>query len=389
MRISRLKLTNWKNFPQVDVSLQYRVFIVGPNASGKSNLLDAIRFLRDIVKQGGGLQEAVFGLRDGVSSIRCVAARKNSDISVGIVINNEKDQPEWDYELTFNQTGGGISDLRAVVKKEFLRNLLTQEIYINRQYQSESSDYQAGFTHIEQATINERFRSFVECLGEISYLHLIPQLIRDPKSFLKTTKGEDYFGRDFLDRIQKMNKKTRDAYLRRITNGLKKALPNLTDLQFEVDEAGVPHFEATFSQWRSKAVKHNERQFSDGTLRMIGLFWSLQDGTKPILLEEPELSLHASIVSVLPDIIYQLQRKKSGKRQVILTTHSYDLLNNPSVNPEEVLLVETLLQEGSRVVECAQLNEVKNYLKYGLPIGDLLINKTKPANIHQLTISFD
>ena len=122
---------------------------------------------------------------------------------------------------------------------------------------------------------------------------------------------------------------------------------------------------------------------------MIGLFWSLQDGTKPILLEEPELSLHASIVSVLPDIIYQLQRKKSGKRQVILTTHSYDLLNNTSVNPEEVLLVETLLQEGSRVVECAQLNEVKNYLKYGLPIGDLLINKTKPANIHQLTISFD
>lgn len=32
MRISRLKLTNWKNFPQVDVSLQYRAFIVGPNA---------------------------------------------------------------------------------------------------------------------------------------------------------------------------------------------------------------------------------------------------------------------------------------------------------------------------------------------------------------------
>ncbi|MEJ5264585.1 MAG: AAA family ATPase [Bacteroidales bacterium] len=387
MRISRLKLTNWKNFPQVDVALEYRVFIVGPNASGKSNLLDAIRFLRDIVRQGGGLQEAVFGLRDGVSKIRCVAARKNSDISIGVVINNEKNIPEWEYELTFNQTGGGISDLRAVVKKEFLKNLIDEKIYIDRQTNHELSDYQAGFTYIEQASINEQFRSFVEFLSEISYLHLIPQLVRDPKSFLKTTKGEDYFGRDFLERIQKMNKKTREAYLRRITNGLKRAIPNLMDLQFVTDDMGVPHFEATFSQWRGKGLKHTERQFSDGTLRLIGLLWSLQDGAKPILLEEPELSLHASIVSSLPDIIYQLQNKKSSKRQVILTTHSYDLLNNKSINPEEILLVETL-SEGSRVLEGAKIKEIKDYLQFGLPVGELLVTKTKPNDI-LLDIKFD
>ncbi|RJQ42795.1 MAG: hypothetical protein C4538_13030 [Nitrospiraceae bacterium] len=81
MRISRIKLVNWKNFKEADVELKHRAFIVGPNASGKSNFLDAIRFLRDIVRQGGSLQEAV-RIRDGVSKIRCVAARRNSDITI-------------------------------------------------------------------------------------------------------------------------------------------------------------------------------------------------------------------------------------------------------------------------------------------------------------------
>ncbi|MCK9218386.1 MAG: AAA family ATPase, partial [Firmicutes bacterium] len=41
MYISHIKLQNWKNFQRVDVDLQERMFIVGPNAAGKSNFLDA------------------------------------------------------------------------------------------------------------------------------------------------------------------------------------------------------------------------------------------------------------------------------------------------------------------------------------------------------------
>ncbi|TEU15991.1 MAG: chromosome segregation protein SMC, partial [Anaerolineales bacterium] len=55
MRFSRIKLENWRNFQEADVPLQNRVFLVGANASGKSNFLDAFRFLRDIVMPGGGL----------------------------------------------------------------------------------------------------------------------------------------------------------------------------------------------------------------------------------------------------------------------------------------------------------------------------------------------
>ena len=50
MIINRLIVKNWRNFQHINVPLRERQFIVGPNASGKSNLLDIFRFLRDIAK---------------------------------------------------------------------------------------------------------------------------------------------------------------------------------------------------------------------------------------------------------------------------------------------------------------------------------------------------
>ena len=50
MIINRLIVKNWRNFREINVELSARQFMVGPNASGKSNLLDIFRFLRDIVK---------------------------------------------------------------------------------------------------------------------------------------------------------------------------------------------------------------------------------------------------------------------------------------------------------------------------------------------------
>ena len=82
MMIKRLIAKNWRNFRRIDVRLRERQFIVGANASGKSNLLDIFRFLRDVVKaEGGGLQKAVKD-RGGVSKIRNLAARQDPEIAL-------------------------------------------------------------------------------------------------------------------------------------------------------------------------------------------------------------------------------------------------------------------------------------------------------------------
>jgi predicted ATPase len=89
LRFKHLHLENWRNFTGVDVEFQKRVFLIGPNASGKSNLLDVFRFLNDIVSVGGGFQDAV-GRRGGVSRLRSLAARRYPDIVVRVRVGGEE-----------------------------------------------------------------------------------------------------------------------------------------------------------------------------------------------------------------------------------------------------------------------------------------------------------
>src|SRR5687768_18529701 len=102
-RFARLHLENWRNFQRADLELQRRVFLVGPNASGKSNLLDMFRFLHDIAASGGGgIQQAV-KKRSGVSAIRCLAARQNPDVVIRVEVAGEREAETASYELRFSQ----------------------------------------------------------------------------------------------------------------------------------------------------------------------------------------------------------------------------------------------------------------------------------------------
>ena len=110
MKISRLRLSNWRNFSEADLKLQRRLFVVGPNASGKSNLLDALRFLRDIADPEGGFQRAVKS-RGGVTQLRCLHARRYPNIAIEVSI--ELDEIDWMYRLEFAQD----NQRRPLVKK--------------------------------------------------------------------------------------------------------------------------------------------------------------------------------------------------------------------------------------------------------------------------------
>lgn len=148
--------------------------------------------------------------------------------------------------------------------------------------------------------------------------YLVPQLLRHPESFSGTAISEDPFGRTFLELVARTPEKTRKSRLKRIEAALQKAVPQLTGLTDTKDEAGMPHLEATYAHWRPNAGRQREDQFSDGTLRLIGLFWSLLDGDSPLLLEEPELSLHSEIVSKLPGIFLPCSERGNASYSSVL-----------------------------------------------------------------------
>lgn len=378
MRFSRVILHNWRNFRAVDVPLPQRVFIVGPNASGKSNLLDAFRFLRDIAEARGGFQEAV-ETRRGVSRIRSLHARRYSDVILEVEL--DLDDAAWRYRLAFNQDNAS----RPVVREERVWRG-GEQVLRRPDAEDEADPGRLAQTHLEQVNSNREFRSVTDFLAQVRYLHIVPQLIRDPDR--SVGKERDPFGGDLLEqlaRMQKDRRSTLESRLRRINRALTVAVPQLKELRLERDESGRPHLRGLCEHWRPDAGWQGEDQLSDGTLRLFGLLWSLLDGTGPLLLEEPELSLHEAIVRQVPAVMWRVSRKT--RRQIIVSTHSDKLLADQGIAPEEVLLLRPTAED-STVRPAASDVDVGALISGGLSVGEATLPRVAPTEPEQLVLGF-
>ena len=378
MIVSHIVLKNWRNFRHVDVHLGNRVFLVGPNASGKSNFLDVFRFLRDMAKPGGGLQTAIAD-RGGLPKIRCLAARKHPDIEIQVSLSEYgSSKPLWTYEIAIKREPKGIH--RPFVGSE--RVLHNGNPVLERPDPEDERDFlRKTQTHLEQISANQNFRPIAAFFQSVSYLHMVPQLLRHPEAFTGPGIAGDPFGRNFLETVARTPQKTRDSRLKKIEKALQVAVPYLEQLTDKKDAAGVPHLEAIYKHWRPKGARQQEDQFSDGTLRLLGLLWALLDGDSLLLLEEPEMSLNAGIVRRLPSLMHQLQRQK--KRQIMLSTHSDDLLRDTGIGGEEVLeLVPG--KEGTEVGLASSKEEIRELLEGGFTIGEVVMPRATPKGVDQL-----
>ena len=378
MIIARLKLTNWRNFTDVEVPLLDRAFIIGPNASGKSNLLDAVRFLRDVAKrEGGGLQAAV-RRRGGVRQIRSLSAHSSGGVGIEVHLSRDVDEPvEWVYRLVFTVERSG--NHRIMVQEEVVEH--NGRTLLKRPGQDDKEDSELlTETALEQINANRQFRAVAEFFDEVTYLHLVPQLVRFGAEIGGNRLENDPFGQGFLERIAATNNKTRQSRLNKIANSLSYIVPQLEEITFERDPtSGQPHLKARFNNWRANDVWQREDQLSDGTLRLIGLFWALLERSGPLLLEEPEISLNRDIVRRLPPLIHRLSipvRRRRGderhseRRQVILTTHSPDLLSDPGIDGWGVLCI-TPGKDGSIVKPLAADPPIREMLEAGVMPGEV------------------
>jgi len=380
--ITHLKLTNWKNFKTVDVDLGKRVFIVGPNASGKSNLLDALRFLRDVaMPTGGGLQQAI-GDRGGVSAIRCLAARQPSHIELCVKLaESSKDENPWSYELGIEQERRGNRRPRI----QFERVSRGDKRLLERPDAADEADEERKYqTALEQTTFNKEFRDIAKFLEKIEYFHLVPQMLKYPQAFSGPDLPGDPFGRGFLDNLARVGPKKRDASLKRIESMLRLAVPQLSSLEY-VEDGGKPHLQAMYRHWRPDAGIQHETQFSDGTLRLIGLSWSMLQGSGPLLLEEPELSLNYGIVERIPGLLHEMRKKKD--RQSFISTHSEILVSDKGIELDEILLLIPN-NEGTRVIPCSAIEDATTLLSAGFSPAEIVFPKSRPESIDNLELKF-
>jgi predicted ATPase len=375
LAVSHVRLENWRNFVRVDVPLQRRAFLVGPNAAGKSNLLDAFRFLADIVSVGGGFQEAV-DRRGGVSRIRSLAARRYPEVKLHVAVGVPGESPVWEYQLAFTQDNRQVP---RVAHETVMRE--GTELLRRPDRDDEADPARLTQTYLEQVNVNREYRELADFLSSISYLHIVPQLVREPDR--SVGRRNDPYGGDFLEQLASVQERTRTARLRRIKQALQVAVPQLQELELERDLKGTAHLIGRYEHWRKHDARQDEAQFSDGTLRLLGLLWAVLDGRGPLLLEEPELSLHPAVVRHIPRLFANVQR--SGGRQILVSTHSRDLLADESIGLDEVLVLQPS-REGTAVRLAAEYDDIATLVDGGLPLSEALLPRTSPTRIEQLSL---
>jgi predicted ATPase len=380
MYISKLKLRNWRNFGTAEIELGETTYILGPNASGKSNLLDVFRFLRDIVNpNGGGFQQAVTS-RGGLSKLRCLAARQNPTVDIEVEFRESLELkngvPDWRYKLSFSTEPSGKK--RPQVKAESAyRN---GELVFSRPDAADGGDPERlTQTLLQQINSNEKFREIAQFFERTLYLHLVPQLLKHSELFVSRQTESDPFGQGFLKEIAGTSSKIRQSRLRRTAEILKEVIPHFEELKFVKDlDTGYPHLEMRYVHWRPNAGWQREDQFSDGTLRLIALVWTLMASDNLILLEEPELSLHRKIVERIPRMIADARksRRKVGG-QVIVSTHSPDLLSDNSMEGQFLVLNPGKHGE-STSIELPTEDDLAA-MRAGMSAADILLPRTSES----------
>ncbi len=373
---TRLRLRNWRNFREVDLPLGHRLFLVGPNASGKTNLLDALRFLRDVARPKGGLAVALDD-RAGMAHLRSLHARHDSRVEVEVELTI--DGVEWTYALAL----GGTKKTPLRIDEERVKR--AGRVLLHRPDTADRDDVRLlEQTHLEQLTQNAKFRALATALASTTFVHVVPQVARAVELRGNEQATRDAPGSDFIEQLASLPPKAQRGALGRLEKLLRIAVPQFKRLKVTREKrSGVPHLEANYSHWRPQGSWQNEREFSDGTMRLIGLLWAILDGQAPLVLEEPELSLHEGVVAHLPPLLTRAAERH--ERQLFVSTHASVMLNDRGIDPAEVVVLQPTGEE-TRALLGGDQPELVAAVRAGLPLGEVVSARTRPYDVAQLAL---
>jgi len=340
--ISKVTLRNYKSIASCRVDLRALTFLVGPNGSGKSNFLDGLRFTADALRTS--LDHALRD-RGTIKEVRRRSGGHPNHFAIRI-----------DFTLPTGGIGhysfrvgakpsGGFEVQNEECKVSLIGGQLTEAHYHVRGGKIITTSAEVlppavpdRLLLVAAAGLQE-FRPVYDALSRMSFYNLNP---REISAMQKPDAGEllSREGWNSASVFAKLSDHTKEEiadYLGRIVSGVSgvdaKVLGSQETLEFRQGVKGQKH------PWRFLASS-----MSDGTLRAFGILLALfqgrgRNGDAPPLvgLEEPEAALHPAAASVLLGAL----REASTISQVVVTSHSPDLLDDPDIPDDSILAVES------------------------------------------------
>jgi predicted ATPase len=372
LMLNEICLRNLLSFGPKTEPLQLKKLniFIGPNGSGKSNLIEAISLLQSApkalaspVRDGGGIRDWLW------------KGQANSIATLDTVIENPDRKMPLRHVLSFTETAQRFELVDERIENESSYPGEQGPYFLYKYQQNrpvlkvsgEEKKLRREAVDPEQSILSQR--KDPEHYPEITYLGSQYEKIRiyrewsfgrytPPRRPQKADQRNDFLDENFENLGLVLNRLRREPVVKnRIIEGLRELYEGIDDFDVNVEGGTVQVFftEGNFSIPATR--------LSDGTLRYLCLLAILCHPSPPplICIEEPELGLHPDVLPALAKLL----EEASNRTQLLITTHSADLVDKFSKNPESVVVCEKI--DGQTHMNRLKEPELKEWLaKYSL-----------------------
>ena len=339
MKLTHIAITNWRNFAHIEFDLSSRLFVVGPNSSGKTNLLAALRFLGDVARRGLVAASEDLGgpdryFRSGADSAAFVATFNDTQNSAEFALflrlmsagpKSTKRGSDADQTFAFPMTG----PLTGEPNDRYLdvHQIITAG-------GKKPADEGESFPVEDEEAQRTRVR---QTLAGIRYIHPNPK-----KMLERSDRYDPDHGTGFFQYVGRFSDQQLDAVVDRIRPIMASVVPEIPNLSYQRMGLGTEVVFYSDTPVRGASGVYSHEQFSEGTLRLLGLLFDLATlprDTSVVLIEEPETFLQASVVRSLPSLLAEVAMNRDV--QMVISTHSPELIDSELVLPSQVLMLRS------------------------------------------------
>lgn len=322
--LTRIHIDNFRSFVNFDYRLEKKQLLLGVNGSGKSSLLDAIRYVQGFVKGG-----------DNPFTQSTRTRWQNRPLQV-VEIEALLDGKQYEYrvEIRFaadtRQLSVNLESLKVSGTPVF--ELANGEIHFFPTDSNQSTSVPLETTesalHLSQLS-NSHVRRFVEWLESVHCFDVDAYQGKMDESSDKEERQPDYE----LENLAGWYRYLVQAYPlenAKFLDALKQALDGFQTLRFSSDEDGIRELRADFtaSAQKQKKVTYSLSELSDGQRKLIGLYMILHFEIArghTVFIDEPDNFL--ALREIQPWLRAAEEAVEDHNAQLILVSHHPEILN--------------------------------------------------------------
>jgi energy-coupling factor transporter ATP-binding protein EcfA2 len=329
--IKQIHITNFKSLRDVTVELDPVTVLIGKSGTGKTNLVEALRFLRECLKARNTNPVQSFG---GWGSVLCATASKPAELSFDLTFDVPRISGDYHYRIVFQQHKRNPSQLELGEEKLTLAGKVLFHHAAGKWLHpppivtppAPGPLLLGALTGIHESTIAyQALTTGVGCYsfpGDVFLHNQSPQATTVGLS----DKGENY--------IQVLNALLSDLSVLGRWQAMLSALQRLNESIRAVDLQlpGRNAVSVGHAVGNGKTLVLTLNQESEGLRRFLAHLLALYQtpSKQTLVFEEPEKGIHPGALATLAEEFLACPRDNRG--QVLLTTHSPQLLDHFSAD---------------------------------------------------------